>query len=263
MTALFFMALVLGGTLAGALGGLLGIGGGILLMPILRLCAGLSPAQAAGTCIVAVFFTTLGGSFRHWRQGHIDIRSIFPVMVAGAAATVIFSLLFSHLAERPRWLDLGTGLVFSLVSARMMTEGLLELSRGPVGETSQQQPRDCLSGKIAVGGLSGILPGLLGIGTGALLVPWFAMSVRVPMQVAVGSSLACFSVNASLSAVFKVLQGFTAVAVALPLCLGTLVGSQFGAALNRHFPSPALKVLFGALFTCVALRFILLFWMGS
>jgi len=65
------------GFLAGVLGGLLGIGGGIVMMPILRLVVGLSPATAAGTCIVPVFFTSLGGSFRHYKLGHINFKSIF------------------------------------------------------------------------------------------------------------------------------------------------------------------------------------------
>jgi uncharacterized membrane protein YfcA len=61
-----------GGLLAGTLGGLLGIGGGIVLMPMLRFLVGLSPAHAAGTCILAVFFTTLGGSYRHYKQGNVN-----------------------------------------------------------------------------------------------------------------------------------------------------------------------------------------------
>ncbi|MBW1871519.1 MAG: TSUP family transporter, partial [Deltaproteobacteria bacterium] len=83
-----------GGLLAGALGGLLGIGGGIVLMPLLRFVALLPPAYAAGTCVVAVFFTSLGGSYRHYRLGNINLRSITPVVISGAIASGVFSLLF-------------------------------------------------------------------------------------------------------------------------------------------------------------------------
>ena len=89
-----------GGLLAGALGGLLGIGGGIVLMPVLRFGVGLSPALAAGTCILAVFFTTLGGSYRHYRLGHVELRSIIPIILSGPQACGLFSLLFSYLAQR-------------------------------------------------------------------------------------------------------------------------------------------------------------------
>ncbi|MCK4342583.1 MAG: TSUP family transporter, partial [Phycisphaerae bacterium] len=57
------------GLAAGALGGLLGIGGGIVLIPFLRFYVGLSPVYAAGTCVLAVFCTTLSGSYRHHKLG--------------------------------------------------------------------------------------------------------------------------------------------------------------------------------------------------
>ena len=113
-----------GGFLAGTLGGLLGVGGGIILMPLLRFVVGLAPARAAGTCILAVFFTTLGGSYRHFKLGHLDIRSIVPVIISGAVTTAAFSLLFLSLSSRERYLDLGIGLVLSLISIRMILEGI-------------------------------------------------------------------------------------------------------------------------------------------
>ena len=94
MIIIDLITLTIAGILAGTIGGLLGLGGGILIMPILRFFVGLSPAYAAGTCIVAVFFTTLGGSYRHYKQGHINIRSIIPVITAGALSTMLFSLIF-------------------------------------------------------------------------------------------------------------------------------------------------------------------------
>ncbi len=84
-------------------------------MPILRFVAGLSPARAAGTCILTVFCTTLGGSYRHFKLGHLDAKFTVPVIVSGAVTTTAFSILFLSVAGQGRWLDLGIGLVFSLV----------------------------------------------------------------------------------------------------------------------------------------------------
>lgn len=117
---------LISGLLAGALGGLLGIGGGIVLIPFLRFYVGLSPSHAAGTCVLAAFCTTLSGSYRHYRLGHIDVRSIRPVIAAGVTATIVFSLLFLQVVRFERWLDLGTGLVFSLIAARMILEGICD-----------------------------------------------------------------------------------------------------------------------------------------
>jgi len=252
--------LVAGGLFAGTLGGLLGIGGGVVLMPLLRFGLGLSPARAAGTCILAVFFTTLGGSYRHFRLGHLHLGRITPVIVSGAGATAVFSLAFLPLASRGRWLDLGVGLVLSLVSLRMIGEGLSRGLGRRSGEHDGQELRDSLWPKVVIGGSGGVLPGLLGIGTGAILVPAFTFWLRMPIKMAVASSLTSFCANAFISSSFKLAQGFIDPEVALPICVGTLVGANLGAMLNKRVPSRAVKLLFGLLFSYVSLKFILSFF---
>jgi uncharacterized membrane protein YfcA len=251
-----------GGLLAGIFGGLLGIGGGIVLMPILRFFVGLSPAVSAGTCIVAVFFTSLGGSFRHYKLGHVNIRSLLPVITAGGISTIMFSMLFLYFTQREGWLDLGTGLVFSLISLRMIIEGLGDLTRKRVKEGIGSEIRGSIWGKLTIGGIAGVLPGLLGIGTGAILVPAFAIFLKAPIKIAIGSSLTCFSVNAFFSSLLKFFQGFVYLPVALPICLGTLIGSNMGAVLNKRFPSSVLKVLFGIAFSYVSYQYISVFFQG-
>jgi uncharacterized membrane protein YfcA len=262
-----FIVLVFGGFFAGVLGGLLGIGGGIVMMPLLRFFVGLSPALAAGTCVLAVFFTTLGGSFRHYKLGHIELRPILPVMLAGAFSTVVFSLVFLYFVKRQRWLDFGAGLTFALVSVRMIVEGWRQFRKascgmrgGGIEQSKTMGIGGSLFGKIAIGGVAGILPGFLGIGTGAILVPAFALILRAPVKIAIGSSLGCFCANAFLSSAFKYFQGFTVLGVAFPLCIGALVGANFGAVLNRRFPAAWLKIMFGAVFLYVSAKYILLFW---
>ncbi len=247
-----------GGILAGMLGGLLGIGGGIVLMPILRFLVGLSPSFAAGTCIMAVFFTTLGGGYRHWKLGHVDIRPIIPIIIAGVLSTATFSLIFLYFTYKENWLDLGMGLVFSLISIRMIIEGLVYEKK--IKEIGGNEIRGSLLQKFAIGGVAGILPGLLGIGTGAILVPAFTFILSAPIKVAMGNSLACFAANAFLSSIFKAYQGFINIKISLPICLGTLIGANMGGIMNKLFPSVVLKLMFGVIFSYVSLKFILLFF---
>jgi uncharacterized membrane protein YfcA len=254
-----FFLLSFGGVMAGMLGGLLGIGGGILIMPILRFGVGLEPAYAAGTCVVAVFFTTLGGSLKHFRLGHIDIHSLLPVIIPGLLSTIIFSILFIYLTEKGAWLDIATGIVFSFVALRMLWEGIIgylnKRSERNVGSSIQGS----ISAKVTIGTLAGVLPGLLGIGTGAVLVPSFAFALNAPIKIAIGSSLACFSLNALASSTLKFIQGFVQIHSIVPLCIGTLIGSRFGAILNGRFSSPLLKIMFGMVFVYVACRYLTLF----
>ncbi len=253
--------LAAGGLAAGMLGGMLGIGGGIVLMPLLRFAVGLSPATAAGTCAAAVFFTTLGGSLGHCRLGHLDVRSVVPIIAAGAVTTGLFSLMFLALAGRGHWLDLGIGLVFCLIALRMFAEARSG------GSNEEAEPGDSrvtgsLWHKIGIGAAAGVLPGLLGIGTGGILVPAFTFLLKTPIRTAMAASLLCFCFNALISAAFKLAQGFIDVTVALPICLGTFIGANLGAILNRRFSPAWLKLLFGAVFTLVSVRFIASFMEG-
>jgi uncharacterized membrane protein YfcA len=253
------LVLFAGGFLAGILGGLLGIGGGVVLMPLLRFVVSLSPAHAAGTCIVAVFFTTLGGSYRHCRLGHVRIQPIVPIIVSGALATTLFSFIFQRIARQGHWLDLGIGIVFCSISIRMILEGIRRLPKSAPHSPATEEIRGTLPQKIAIGSLAGALPGLLGIGTGVILVPAFNMLLRAPIKVATACSLVCFCFNALISSTFKLAQGFVDLQVALPICVGTLVGANLGAILNKRFAPRIVKLLFGLAFSYIALKFVLSF----
>ncbi|MBN2318404.1 MAG: sulfite exporter TauE/SafE family protein [Acidobacteria bacterium] len=248
--------MILGGFTGGALGGLLGIGGGILIMPLLRFVIGMDSAQAVGTCMIAVFFTTLGGSLKHFSLGHIHLRSIAPIIVAGVISTLIFSIFFFYISDKSFWLDAAMGAVFLLVSLRMLWEGASEILRKAPAPKSDGGIQGTTTSKVMIGIAAGILPGMLGIGTGAVLVPSFAFVLGAPIKVAIGSSLACFSLNAFASSVFKLIQGFVQFEVLLPLCAGTLIGSRLGASLNGRFSSPFIKLAFGVFFGCVAYKYL-------
>jgi uncharacterized membrane protein YfcA len=254
------MILLGAGLFAGSLGGLLGLGGGIILMPLLRFGFGVSPAMAAGTCVLAVFFTTLGGSYRHYRMGHVQFVSIVPVILAGALSVIAASIAFDHLTERGCWIDFGVGIVFSLIAARMLIEGLPGLWKPMAQKDSQGVIEGPLQAKLGVGAAAGVLPGLLGIGTGGILVPAFAFLLKAPIKAAIGASLVCFCLNSLISVLFKLNQGFVDLHLALPVCLGTLCGSYLGAHLNGYLSSNKIKLIFGLVFGCVAAKFIALFW---
>ena len=246
------LLLFAGGLAAGGLGGLLGIGGGIVLIPLLRFGADLPPALAAGTCIVAVFFTTLGGSWRHHRAGQLRVPPLIPVLVTGAVATALFSTLFTTLAVRGTWMDRAMAAVFALVSVRMLWQGLRRSPEASEGRTAGPGVDLLRKGTIGVAG--GLLPGLLGIGTGGILVPAFSFWLRMPVKAAVAGSLLCFCLNAGISASFKLAQGFVVLELVPALALGTFLGADLGARLNGRFRSRAIKLLFGLVFTYVSIR---------
>ena len=74
------------------------------------------------------------------------------------------------------------------------------------------------------------------------------------------SSLLCFCFNALISSTFKYAQGFVEVEIALPICIGTLIGANVGATLNGRFPSSWMKLAFGTVFCVVSLKYFFSFF---
>lgn len=155
---------------------------------------------------------------------------------------------------------LGIGLVFSLVSLRMIVEGLPRLVTSERATDRTKQVNGAIWPRLLIGGSAGVLPGLLGIGTGVILVPAFTFLLSMPIEAAVASSLTSFCTNAFISSGFKLAQGFIDLNVALPICAGTLVGSNIGAVLNKRFPSATVKLVFGLVFLYGSLKFVLSFF---
>lgn len=261
MSAADMVLLLTGGLAAGALGGFLGLGGGIIIMPLLRFAVGLPPATAAGTCVAAVLFTTMAGSYRHHRLGHLHLGSAAPIILAGAVASSVASLLFPALARRGHWLDLGVGIVFVAISVRMIVESAGRGARARDGKPAPNTVQGTLGRKIGLGAAAGALPGLLGIGTGGFLVPAITYLLETPIRTAMAASLSCFFVTALVSSAFKLGQGFVDLHAAPPLCLGALLGAHLGAGLNSRSAPRTLKLVFGLVFAVISLRFIYSFIM--
>ncbi|MFA6347140.1 MAG: TSUP family transporter, partial [Dehalococcoidales bacterium] len=91
MDFITIILLFLAGIVAGGFGGLLGIGGGAVMLPIVRFGFDFSPSIAVGTTLVAVVFTAVAGSYQHWKMGHVDWKSVKYIAPAGIVGVIIGS----------------------------------------------------------------------------------------------------------------------------------------------------------------------------
>ena len=139
----------------------------------------------------------------------------------------------------------------------MILQGISGLGRKRPDEPAGARLPGSAAKKAVIGSAAGVLPGLLGIGTGGILVPAFTLGLKAPIKTAMAASLACFCFNALISASFKAAQGYIDFAVAVPVCIGTLLGASAGAVLNKRFHARVVTLLFGFLFAYVAVKFIL------
>jgi len=229
-----FLLVVLG-FVAGLLGALTGIGGGVLLTPILALYFGIPIREAIGTSLVAVITTSAASSSVHLQRHTTDIRLGMTLELATALGAAVMAYLVGYFNR-----DVLEG----LFAAFLLYSSITILSKGgkvkPEDDSSpavngemvippyqpQRYPLG-LSASLVAGGLSG----LLGIGGGPIKVPVMFIFMNVPLMVATATSNFMIGVTAAASAIVYYRRGDIVVQVAAPLAVGVFVGSLLGARL--------------------------------
>jgi hypothetical protein len=241
------------GIVAGGLGGLLGIGGCVLMMPTVRFGFAFSPAMAVGTTLTAVVFTAGAGAIKHARLGNVDRPATKVIAVSGVIGVLVGSAVFAAIASYDRIVDLVVGIAFLYPAVRMFWEG--------VWKWKAPEPKEAFVGgspaaKGVTGGLVGFLTGIIGLGGGYVMVPSMVYVLKAPMKIAIGTSLASFVWFALVGALIKLYEGFVNVPAAVAMGLGAALGAVLGAILMTKVKTAALKVLFGAVFLYVGLKYL-------
>lgn len=225
--------LVLLGFFSGLLGALTGIGGGVLLTPILALHFGIPIRQAIGTSLVAVITTSAASSSVHLQRHTTDIRlgmTLELATVVGAATTAYLVGYFNRNALE------------GLFAAFLLYSAITILTRGGKVK-AEDTPSPNLNGEVVIPpyepkryplGLSasllaGGLSGLLGIGGGPIKVPVMYLFMGVPLMVATATSNFMVGVTAAASAIVYYRRGDILVDIAAPLAIGVFLGSLLGA----------------------------------
>jgi hypothetical protein len=229
--------LVLLGFFAGLLGALTGIGGGVLLTPILALHFGIPIREAIGTSLVAVITTSAASSSVHLQRHTTDIRLGMTLELAtslGAAITAYLVGYFNRNVLEGLFAGflLYSSVIILLRGGKVKSEEQEEPSAAGNGETvippyePQRYPLG-LGASLIAGGLSG----LLGIGGGPIKVPVMYLFMNVPLMVATATSNFMVGVTAAASAILYYRRGDILVGIAAPLAVGVFLGSLLGARL--------------------------------
>jgi len=223
------------GFFAGLLGALTGIGGGVLLTPVLALYFGIPIREAIGTSLVAVITTSAASSSVHLQRHTTDIRLGMTLELATAFGAAVTAYLVGYFNRN--FLE-GLFAAFLLYSAIMiMTKGGRirpddESTTNASGEVSipPYEPKNYplgMGASLIAGGLSG----LLGIGGGPIKVPVMYLFMNVPLMVATATSNFMIGVTAAASAMVYYRRGDILVQYAAPLSVGVFIGSLLGARL--------------------------------
>lgn len=273
MNVLEFTALVwVGSLLAGFAGALAGLGGGVVVIPLLTLVLGVDIRYAAGAALVSVIATSSGAASAYVREGYSNLRVGMLLEMATTVGAVAGATLAAFVAGSSIAVILGVVLI-----------GSAALSLQRLREPVDREPPDRLATRLRLDGeyptptgprryharrvplgfglmfVAGVLSGLLGIGSGALKVLALDGAMRLPFKVSTTTSNFMIGVTAAASAGVYLQRGYIDPGLAMPVMLGVLMGSVAGARVLVRIDSRGLRLVFAGLIVALGLQMI---WSG-
>ena len=273
MTVAEFVPIVLASSFAaGFLGSLTGLGGGVVITPVLTLFLGVDLRYAIGASLVSVIATSSGAAAAYVRDGYSNIRVGMFLEIATTLGAVAGAYLGTHMSTSALSIVFG---VILLQAAWQSSRGH-KASRKPLppdplaktlmlndsyqtrqGTESYEVHRVKLGFGLMLG--AGALSGLLGIGSGSLKVIAMDQAMQLPFKVSTATSNFMIGVTAAASASVYLSRGYVNPGIAMPVMLGVLLGSLTGARLLSEAPVPLLRRLFSAVVGVIAIEMI---WSG-
>ncbi len=230
--------LVIGGVL-GALGGLFGLGGGIIAIPVLGLAFGLDEQHAQGTALVMVAPNVLLGLWDYARRGSVDRR----VAILLAACAVPFTYLGALYATRVAGpgLRIGFGIFAGVLALWFIYRALSAPKIEPVAK-----PRLAWGWTAVVGAFGGILSGVFSVGGAVFAVPFLSLVFAYTQTEAQGLSLALVAPGTIVGIVTYALASDIVWGIGIPLAVGGALCVRYGVALAHRLPERRLRLLFCA-----------------
>jgi uncharacterized membrane protein YfcA len=260
VTILEFSLLVSAGSfIAGLLGALTGLGGGVVLVPMLSLLLGVDIRYAIGASLVSVIGTSSGAAAAYVKEGFSNIR----IGMFLETATTLGAIAGATLATRVSTSAIAT--VFGIVLI-----GSAYLSRKPQSRSEREAPPDPLATRLRLNGSfpegnevrhykvrsvpagwslmfgAGALSGLLGIGSGAMKVLAMDQAMKIPFKVSTTTSNFMIGVTAAASAAVYLSRGYIDPGLSMPVVLGVLAGSWLGSRILVKADTRWLRWVFSA-----------------
>jgi len=254
---------------AGFLGSLTGLGGGIIITPVLTLLFGVDIRYAIGATLVAVIATSSGAAAAYVREGYSNIRIGMFLEIATTLGAITGAFLASKVPTPALGVIFGGVLLYSAYqSSRSKPDSdragapdrLAERLRMNSSYPTPEGPRAYQVQRVKSGfGLmfgAGALSGLLGIGSGAFKVIAMDQAMRIPFKVSTTTSNFMIGVTAAASAGVYLNRGYIDPALAMPVMLGVLTGSVLGARLLAGTKTRVLRRLFSVVIIVLSIEMI-------
>ncbi len=234
------------GALSGITSGLLGVGGAIVLVPLLVRSMKLSQHRAHGTSLAVVIFTATAGAVGYARSGNVNVAVAVPLILG----SVIGSPMGAHWASATPAAALrrAFGVLMIAVAVRFFIPHL------PMDDLLPTTGGLAVAARVVLGWVTGVVSGFFGVGGGVILVPALVLLAGIPQHQAQGISLVFIVPTAIAGAWTHRKLGNVDAAVVLPLAVWSMLGAYVAALFATRLPAPTLRVLFGLFLVVMGLR---------
>lgn len=243
------IALVAVGVGAGTLGSMLGVGGGIIMVPALTFM-GLQHAEAAATSLFAVTSTSVSSTVAYSRQKRIDYRRAVQLAIAAVPGAVLGVFISKGIS------DSEFKLYFGIL---LMAAGMYVMFKSSILKEKRQQSMSAVQ-HIAVFAITfgaGIISSLFGVGGGTIFVPVMLLIYRMTMHRAAATSQMALMITSFAGIFTHALVGNPNYLYAVALSAGAFVGAQIGARWSKNTKETLLRKMLGIVLMAVAVTFIL------
>jgi len=256
---------------AGLLGSLVGVGGGIIVVPALTLLMGVGIQKAIAASIISVIATSSGAAASYVSEGITNMRLGMVLEVATVAGALTGAWLAADVPGRGLYLIFATVLAYTVWSMlrppahravpapdamadRLRLHGSF-FDRSLGKEVSYRVSRTKLG--LSVSYVAGVASGLLGIGGGVLKVPVMNVAMGMPIKACTATSNFMIGVTAATSAAVYLMRGEVLPFIAAPVAVGVLLGARTGARLMGGMRNQAIRYIFVAVLGVSALQMLL------
>ncbi|MDR2465122.1 MAG: sulfite exporter TauE/SafE family protein [Streptococcaceae bacterium] len=271
----FALQMFLTGILAGSVGAILGLGGGIVVTPILTLLFQIDIKYAIGASIIAVIATSSGSAISYLKDDLLNIRVAMFLEIFTTIGGIIGALLATVFHSTLLFLLYGALLTFQVfnmykklqageeVLKKIQPDKLAEklnLNQSYVEKTTGEEIAYQVEKIPQASGImlgAGIASGLLGIGSGAFKVMAMDGVMKMPLKPSSATSNLMMGVTAAASAVVYFFQGVIHPLIAVPLALGIVVGAMIGSKVMPKLPSRTLRLIFIPVLSLIAIQMLL------
>jgi hypothetical protein len=271
MPLALFTSLVFAGSLAaGLLGALTGLGGGVVLVPLLTLAFHVDIRYAIGASLISVIATSSGAAAAYVREGFSNIRIGMFLEIATTLGALLGAWLTTRVPTHSIGFIFGIVLLYSAYASIKKRHEAVTQQPDPLAlrlklqgtfPSSPTAHQDYVAQRVPAGfglmTLAGTLSGLLGIGSGAVKVLAMDQAMRLPFKVSTTTSNFMIGVTVAASAGLYLRSGYIAPALAFPVMLGVLLGSLIGSRILVRAQVRTLRLVFALVIVVLGVEMII------